>query len=453
METVHKFTDLDNSAVELTLTIPKDTVNEEYQKIVNKYAKTLQVKGFRKGKAPLSIIEKKYGSALQKEAMFSMIESTVEKTLENIEDEYKPLQYSTPTLVDEENLKFDAEADFSFALTYDIYPKFEIPEYSGNEISFPGVTVDDEPIQAELTKLLDQNAVVIEKDGPAEKDSIVTVDYFEMDENDVMIEGTKREDYVFTVGTEYNIYKFDDDIIGMKAGDTKVIEKKFGEDSDITEYAGKTVRVSVTLKVVKQRDIPELDDEFAQDVSEDYKTLDDLKQATRKKLEEGLETRIREIKIANIYDKLLENLTITAPESMIKAELENSWKKFSSQSGMNEEQLLQILGMQGQTKEKLLTEWKPQAEKSLKIQLMVDKITANEKIEVADEEVTENAQLFEGIEDLRQKEYYQLLWKEDRKMQKTVDLLLEKNTFKEGETTTYTEFMKGKNPPQEYGAI
>lgn len=453
METVHKFTDLDNSAVELTLTIPKDTVNEEYQKIVNKYAKTLQVKGFRKGKAPLSIIEKKYGSALQKEAMFSMIESTVEKTLENIEDEYKPLQYSTPTLVDEENLKFDAEADFSFALTYDIYPKFEIPEYSGNEISFPGVTVDDEPIQAELTKLLDQNAVVIEKDGPAEKDSIVTVDYFEMDENDVMIEGTKREDYVFTVGTEYNIYKFDDDIIGMKAGDTKVIEKKFGEDSDITEYAGKTVRVSVTLKVVKQRDIPELDDEFAQDVSEDYKTLDDLKQATRKKLEEGLETRIREIKIANIYDKLLENLTITAPESMIKAELENSWKKFSSQSGMNEEQLLQILGMQGQTKEKLLTEWKPQAEKSLKIQLMVDKITANEKIEVADEEVTENAQLFEGIEDPRQKEYYQLLWKEDRKMQKTVDLLLEKNTFKEGETTTYTEFMKGKNPPQEYGAI
>jgi trigger factor len=448
METEHKFTDLENSAVELTLTIPKDTVTGEYQKIVNKYVKTLQVKGFRKGKAPISVIENKYGSALQEEAMYTMIESTVEKTLENIEDEYKPLQYSTPTLVDEENLKFDKEADFSFALTYDIYPKFDIPEYSGHEISFPGVTVDDEPIQAELTKLLDQNAVVIEKEGPAEKDSIVTVDYFEMDEKDEMLDGTKREDYVFTIGTEYNIYKFDDDIIGMKAGDTKVIEKKFGEDSEITEYAGKTVRVSVTLKVVKQRDIPELDDEFAQDVSEDYKTLDDLKQATRKKLEEGLEARIRETKIANLYDKLLESLTIAAPESMIKAELENTWRNFSSQSGMNEEQLLQILGMQGQTKENMLTEWKPQAEKSLKIQLMVDKITANEKIEVGDEEVTENAQLFEGIEDPRQKEYYQLLWKEDRKMQKTVDLLLEKNTFKAGKNTTYTEFMKGKNPPQ-----
>ncbi|NQT58308.1 MAG: trigger factor [Bacteroidetes bacterium] len=448
METEHKFTDLENSAVELTLTIPKDTVAVEYQKIVNKYVKTLQVKGFRKGKAPISVIEKKYGSALQEEAMYSMIEASVEKTLENVEDEYKPLQQSTPTLVDEENLKFDNEADFSFALTYDIYPKFEIPEYTGHEITFPGVTVDDEPIQEELTKLLDQNAVVIEKDGPAEKDSIVTIDYFEMDENDELLDGTKREDYVFTVGTEYNIYKFDNDIIGMKAGDTKIIEKSFGEDFEISEYAGKTVRVSVTLKVVKQRDIPELDDEFAQDVSEDYKTLDDLKQATRKKLEEGLEARIRETKISNLYEKLLENLTISLPESMIHAELENSWRKFASQSGMNEEQLLQILGMQGQTKENLLIEWKPQAERSLKIQLMVDKITLNEKIEVADEEVTENAQLFEGIEDARQKEYYQLLWKEDQKMQKTVDLLLEKSTFTEGETTTYTEFMKGKASPQ-----
>jgi trigger factor len=448
MDTEHKFTDLENSAVELTLTIPKDTVTGEYQKIVNKYAKTLQVKGFRKGKAPIAVIEKKYGSALQEEAMYTMIESTVEKTLENVEDDYKPLQYSTPTLVDEENLKFDSEADFSFSLTYDIYPKFEIPEYTGHEITFPAVTIDDEPIQEELNKLLDQNAVVIEKEGPAEKDSIVTVDYFEMDENDAMLDGTKREDYVFTVGTEYNIYKFDDDIIGMKAGDTKIIEKVFGADSEITEYAGKTVRVSVTLKVVKQRDIPELDDEFAQDVSEDYKTLDDLKQATRKKLEDGLEARIKETKISNLYDKLLENLTISTPESMIKAEQENSWRNFASQSGMNEEQLLQILGMQGQTKENLLAEWKPQAEKSLTIQLMVDKITSNEKVEVADEEVTENAQLFEGIEDARQKEYYQLLWKEDRKMQKTVDILLEKNTFIEGEVTTYTEFMKGKKPPQ-----
>ncbi len=448
METEHKFTDLENSAVQLTLTIPKKTVTEEYQKIVNKYAKTLQVKGFRKGKAPISVIEKKYGSALQEEAMYKMIEAAVEENLENVEDAYKPLQYSTPTLVDEENLKFDREADFSFALTYDIYPKFAVPEYTGHEIPYPNVIVDDEPIQEELTKLLDQNAVVIEKEGPAEKDSIVTVDYFEIDENDEMIDGTKREDYVFTIGSEYNIYKFDDDIIGMKAGDTKIVEKIFAEDSEIKEYAGKTVRVNVTVKVVKQRDIPELDDEFAQDVSEDYKTLDDLKQATRKKLEESLAARIREAKISNLYDKLLENLTISIPESMIKAEQENSWRNFSSQAGMSEEQLLQILGMQGQTKDNLLNDWRPQAEKSLKIQLMVDKITENEKIQVEDEEVSENAHLFEGIEDVRQKEYYQLLWKEDRKMQKTVDLLLEKNTFKEGETAAYAEFMRGKNSPR-----
>lgn len=448
METEQKFTDLDNSAVELTLTIPKDTVADEYKKMVNKHAKTMQLKGFRKGKVPVSVIEKKFGSALREEAMYSMIESSVEKALENADSDYKPLQYSSPTLVGEKELKLDTASDFSFSISYDIFPKFELPEYTGHKIAAPQVTVDDTPLQEELTKLLEQNAMVIEKDGPAEKDSIVTIDYFEMDENDTMIDGTKREDYVFTVGTEYNIYKFDNDIIGMKAGDSKVIEKSFGDDYENSDYAGKTVRINTTVKVVKQRDIPELDDEFAQDVSDDYKTLDDLKQATRKKLEEGLEVRIRENKITNLHDKLLENLTISLPESMINAELENTWRRFASQSGMKEEQFLQILGMQGQNKEALLEEWKPQAEKSLKIQLMVDKIISNEKIEVEDKEVEENAQLFEGIDDVRQKEYYQQMWKEDRKMQKTVDLLLEKNTFTAGENLTYKEFMEGKNPPQ-----
>lgn len=442
METVQTIKDLENSAVEMTLTVPKETVAAEYAKAVTKYAKTLQIKGFRKGKAPIPVLEKKFGESLVEETMFGIIETTVEKALGEVQDDYKPLQYSTPKLVDEENLAMDKTAEFTFSVTYDIFPKFKLPKYTGFEIEVPVVKVTAKQVNEELAKLQDQNAMVIEKDGPAEQDSIVTVDYSELDSDGNIIEGTKREDYVFTIGTEYNVYKFDTDIIGMKAGDQKIIEKSFPEDYEIADYAGKNVKIDVTVKVVKQRDLPELDDDFAQDISEDYETLADLKKSTKSKIQEQVDAKLREFKVTNLYDKMLENLEISIPESMIAAEMENNWRNFLSQSRMQEEQMLQLLEMQGKGKTELLEEWRPQAEKSLKIQLMLDKITTKEEVSVSDEEVSENENLFEGIEDPRQREYYQLLWKEDRKTQKTVDILLEKNTFTKGEEKTFDEIME-----------
>lgn len=440
MET-QKIKDLENSAVELTVTIGKDSVVESYDKIINKYAKTIQIKGFRKGKAPRAVIENKFGDVLKEETMYTLIEDEVQEAIENVEEENKPLQYSSPKLSDEENLALDLEKDFSFSFTYDIFPKYEIPAYEGYTVEVSDVEIGEQPLAEELKQLQDQNAMVMEKDVAAENESIVTVDYCELDEHDEVIEGTAREGYVFTVGTGYNIYKFDDDIIGMKAGDEKVFEKSFDEEYDIKEYAGKSVKIKAVVKAVKVREIPELDDDFAQDISEEYETLEDLKNATLKKIEERLEAKVKEEKITKLYDQMLEKLEIALPESMIQAELENSWRNFASQSGMQEDQLMQILEMQGKEKADLLNEWKPQAERSLKIQLLLDKITAKEGVTVTDEEVEENESLFEGIEDPRQKDYYKLMWKEDRKMQKTIDLLLEKNTFTKKGKVSFKDFM------------
>ncbi len=451
MDANQKVKELDNSAVELQLTVPKNSVEQEYQKVVSKYAKTLQIKGFRKGKAPIPVLEKKFGEALLEETMYALIEASVESALEGIEEQYKPLQYSSPKLVDEESLVLEKDKQFSFAVSYDVFPQYEIPEYVGYALTVPKVTIADEQVDEELTKLREQNSMVIEKDGPAAADSIVTVDYCELDAEDKPIEDTAREDYVFTVGTEYNIYKFDDDIIGMKAGDTKIIEKSFDEDYSIKEYAGKSVRISVTVKVVKERDIPELDDEFAQDISEEYETLEDLRKATRGKLEQQLENKLRNTKINALYDALLKKFSIALPQSMIAAELENSWRNFISQSQMQEEYMLQLLEMQGKSRDDLLADWRPQAERSLKIQLMLDKITKAESVEVTDDEVAEHEHLFESIEDERQKDYYRMVWKEDHKMQKTIDILLEKNSFTDGDTVSYKEFMEGPAPSEESG--
>jgi len=442
METAHEIKELENSAVELTLTVSKETVAEEYSKITAKYAKTLQIKGFRKGKAPISVLEKKFGEAFREETMYTIIENGIESALDEIEDVFKPLQYSTPKLLSEDELKLNPEEAFTYAVTYDVFPKFDIPEYSGFSVSVPDVEVGEEAVEEKLAALQEQNAVVLEKDVPAAEHLIVTVDYVELDENDTPLEGKSREDFVFTVGSGYNPFKFDDEIIGMKAGEKKIIEKTFADDYDIEEYAGKTVRIQVSVKAVKEREIPELDDEFAQDVSDEYETLEDLKQATRKKFEESLEARLREEKINGLYEKILENMEIQLPESMIQAELENSWSNFASQSRMSEEQLNQILELQGKHKNDLLEEWRPQALRSLKIQLLLDKITLKEGVSVSDDELAENEHLLDGIEDQRQKDYYQMMLRNDKKLQKTVDLLIEKNEFTKGDKVTYKEFLQ-----------
>jgi trigger factor len=439
-----KIKELDDSAVELTVTIPQTEVAQVYDKTVQKYCKTLQVKGFRKGKAPASVLELKYGEALKEETMYSLIEDSVEESLKEVEDQYKPLPYSTPKLVNEEGLVFDAQADFSFAVSYDVYPAFETPAYEGLSITIPDVTVGEAEVAAELAQLQEQNSMIVEKTGAIEEGDIVTIDYAEIDEKGEVVEDTAREDFVFTVGTGYNFYKIDDQIIGMVKDEEKIIEKTYGEDHDVPEYVGKTISIKALIKAVKVKTLPELDDEFAQDVSDEYESLEDLKKATVKKLEETLDTQMNNYKANKLYDAILESVEVAIPESMIQAELENTWRRFASQSGMSEQQLSDLLGYQGRGKSDLLQEWKPQARRSILIQMLLEKVSEEKEIEVSDEDIADVVGQLESIDDQEQKDYYTYLMKEEKKSQKVIDLLLENNEFKTGDAASYTDFMQNK---------
>ncbi len=439
-----KIKELEKSAVELTVSVPQTAVAEEYGKIVQKYRKTVQIKGFRKGKVPASILENKYGDALREEAMYNIIESSVDESLKEIEPDFRPLPYSTPKLVHEEDLSLDTSSDFSFTISYDVYPKYEMPSYTDHKITIPEVEIPDAQVDAELAKLQEQNSMIIEKSGAIEENDIVTIDYAEVDDEGKVVEGTAREDFVFTVGTGYNFYKIDQDIIGMAKDDEKIIEKTYGDDHEIPEYAGKTVKLKVKIKAVKVRELPELDDEFAQDVSDEYKTLDDLKAATKKRLADDLEQKMRGYKLRKLYDTILESVDVELPESMIQAELQNSWNSFVAQSGMSEEQLSQILSYQGQKKDDLMNEWRPQARQSILIQMLLDKVATDEKIEVSDEDIADMLPQLDGLADQKQKDYYIHLMKEDKKTQKAIDFLLEKNQFEKGDKASYDDFIQNK---------
>lgn len=441
-----KIKELENSSVELTVTVPAATVEEAYQNALKKYAQQIQIKGFRKGKAPVSVLESKYGKAIREESTFAAIEDAVKEAIDSLEDKQKPLPYSTPALQDEDKLlPFQPNADVTFSVIYDVMPEVTLPSYTGLTVSVPKVEITDELVNKEIDKLRDQNALVVDKDGPAADGDIVTIDYVELDEDGNEVAGTARKDFVFTVGSGYNFYKIDEDIVGMSKGDSKTIEKTYADDSDIPGYAGKTVKIQVEMKQVKVRDVPALDDEFAQDVKEEYKTVADLVAATRKKLEDSVNGKMEETKLNALFDEMLKNVSFPIPASMIDLEVEQSWNKFVRQSGLSEEQVTQFLQFQNQNKESVMNEWRPGAEKTLRIQLMMEKVKETENFPVDEQELDKACyEQLKDVQDEDQRKYYRDMIKDDMQFRQVGKFLLEKNTFDEDKTVSYDDFIAGK---------
>ncbi|MDA3939893.1 MAG: trigger factor [Spirochaetia bacterium] len=438
----------DNSSVELTVTIKKDSIKEAYTKLLNDYSKKIQIKGFRKGKAPAHILEQKYGEGIKEEAAMNIVEESLKVVFDEIDE--KPLPYSVPALQEgSELVNFDE--DYRYTVVYDVFPTIKLGTYKDIKIESPDAKVLKKDEDREIEKLREQNAVVIEKtEGNIVKDDIVTINYVELDENGKEIEGTAREDFVFTVGTGYNIYKLDDDILGMKKDEEKILDKDFPEDFDNKDLAGKKVKIKVKVTTIKVNELPELDDELAQDISEKYKTLKDLRADIKNKMKVTLDKKLKELQFERVMDKIIDTSEIPVPESMLKAEMDNSWQNFMVQSRMDETQLLQILEMQGKTKELLLEEWRPNSTKSLKVQLLLAKLIEEEKIEATEEEVNEeiktqaidSGQKLEEFKELIEKNNYTAHIENDVKNKKFIDFLISKNTITKGKKVDYLDLLE-----------
>jgi trigger factor len=438
----------DNASVKVTLTVDKDTVQSEYDKIVKDYAKNVQLKGFRKGKVPPEVLERKFGDSLRAEVSQKIVEDSLKEVIDEVED--KPLPYAQPELADE--LDFELGKDFTFSIRYDTFPEIELGDYTGLTITAPTVKVTDEDLERELTAIQEQNALVMDKEeGTVEDQDVVTMDYWEVDENDEPVEGSSREDFVFTVGSGYNYYKIDENVKGMAAGEEKIVEKEYGEDVDIEELKNTKKRVALRVKAVKQRNLPDLDDELAQDVSDKYETLDDLKNDIRSRLQDTAENRERQLKVDALMEKIAENSTVPLPESMVQAELQNQWRQFAQRSGMNEEDIDKILQSQGQGRENLYQEWRPGVEDNLKKRLLIGRMIESEEVEAEEEEidkkVSEQAERSnmstEEARDYFEKNNLMEYLKQEVQEEKLFDKLLEEATVQKGEEMNFLDAVGG----------
>lgn len=388
MKLTKNYEKLEKSAVKLTVTVDKSELEASYKKVTANYTKNAQIPGFRKGHVPASVLERKFGDALKADTISEVIDASLNEIFsDEAEKENRPLPYAQPSM--ESMPDFDLTKDLTYTVTYDVFPKVEVKSFAGITVKEPQVTVGDAEIAEELKGLQERNATVTDKkdtDSVA-KDDIVTINYSELDDNGAVIDGSKREGFVFTVGSGENIYKIDDDIIGMKKNETKEITKTYKKDDADKELAGKTKKISVTVTAVKVRNLPALDDDLAQDVNDKYKTLDDLKADLKRQMETAAKRRIAELKNNDLLSQLVEKNQFDIPASMLQAELDGRWRMMAQQFQTTTDQLEKMIVASGQTKEGMQAEWKADAEKLLKSRIIVENLLASRNISVTPEEI------------------------------------------------------------------
>ncbi len=371
---------LDGSMAKLTITVPAEEFTKAITSAYNKQKSKFSVPGFRKGKVPQAFIEKMYGAAIfYEDAANQLINEYYPKELENCEEEIT----SNPEI---DVTQIEKGKDFIFTATVAVKPEIKIGDYKGVEIEKIDTTVTDEDVMAEILKDQKENGRKIDvTDRAAQMDDEVTIN-FEGFVDDVAFEGGKGENYKLTLGSHSFIDTFEDQIVGKNIGDKFDVNVTFPEEYHVEDLKGKPAVFKVELLAISTLELPELDDEFASDVSS-FETFAEYKEDKKKTLEVKKEEQAKREKQSKVVEKIAEAAEVEIPEAMIKYNQERIMNEMSQRmmyQGLQMEQYLQLMGT---TKEEFLERVKPDAIARIKTSLVLEAVAAAENIVVSDDDV------------------------------------------------------------------
>lgn len=368
--------------VKLEITVEASKFDEAIKRVYFKSAKYFNIPGFRKGKAPIQIVEKYYGKEIFYEDAFN------DSANEALEEAVKENNLEIVSRPEVEIKQMEKGKDLIFTATMQTKPEAELGKYKGVEIKKIEYKVTDEDIEHELSHMQEHNSRLISiDDRPVEKGDIATID-FEGFVDGKAFEGGKAEGHELEIGSNTFIPGFEDQIIGMKIDEEKDIQVKFPEEYFSKELAGKDATFKVKVHEIKKKELPELDDEFAKDVSE-FDTLDELKKSIKEKQEKQNEERAKYETEDAVIKAVCDNMKVEIPSGMINMEIDNMLKELEqrlSYQGLNLEQYLQFMG---KTEEDLRKEYEPQAIEGIKSRLALEAVIKAEKIEPDEAEITE----------------------------------------------------------------
>ncbi|PTM58224.1 trigger factor [Desmospora activa] len=399
----------------------EEALGQAFRKVVTK----VNIPGFRKGKVPRSIFEKRFGvEALYQDALDILLPKAYQSAVE--ETKIEP--------VDQPEIDIDQlekGKPFIFKATVTVKPEVALGEYKGLEIPEEDFSVKPEDVDVELKQMQErQGELIVVEDGEVEEKDRAIID-FEGFVDGEPFEGGKAEQYNLEVGSGQFIPGFEEQLVGMKQGEEKEIKVTFPEEYHAEELAGKEAVFKVKLHEIKRMQLPELDDEFAQDVSE-FDTLDELKADIENKLKEQKQQEEENHKRNTLVEQAAQNAEIEVPPVMVEHEIDHMLRHFEQQLSMQGINLEQYAQFTGQDIAAIREQFKEDAEKKVRANLVLEAIAEQESIQVNDEEV--EAELKKLAEQMNREleEVKRLLTaqgglgsvKEDLKIRKTVDLLV-----------------------------
>lgn len=417
---------LEKNMAKLTVEVPAEELEKAVQAAYMKQKSKISLPGFRKGKVPRHMVEKMYGPEIfYEEAVNIILSKEYPKAAEESELEI----VSRPT-IDVEQL--EKGKSFIFTAEVAVKPGVTLGKYLGVCVKKAEVAVSEEEVTAEIEKERESNARMVTVEGRAIEDGDTAVIDYEGFTDGEAFEGGKGENHSLVIGSHSFIDTFEEQLIDKNTGEQVTVNVTFPEDYHAPELAGKPAMFQVKINEIKAKELPELDDEFAQDVSE-FDTLAEYKESVEKKLVERKEAEVKRERENEIIEKIIEDSQMEIPDAMVETQTENMMDDFANrlaQQGMSMEQYMQFTGM---TKEKLMEQMKPDALKRIQSGLILEAIAEAEKIEVSEEdveaEIGKMAEMY-GMEVDKLKELFPESERENMKkdlaIQKAVDLIVEK---------------------------
>ena len=362
----------------IVVEIDKDLMESGVQKAYLKARKNIQLPGFRKGKAPRKMIESMYGPHVFYEDGLEEIFPEVYKAAV-IDQDVKAV--GRPSLAD---MDISDEGIVTLTLTTEVYPEVTLGQYKGVEAPKAEVSVSDEQVNAELNTMAQNVASTETVERAAEMGDTANID-FEGFDNGVPFEGGKGSNFDLKLGSGSFVPGFEEQVVGMAAGDEKDIDITFPENYH-AELAGKAVVFHVKCNKVTVTNVPEMDDEFAKDVSE-FETLEELKNDIHAKALANAQKQADSAFEQACIDKVVENVTVEMPAALIEAELDNQMERFAYQLQMSGYSVEQYAKMMGGDMNTMRNAFRPAAEKQAKVNVTLTKIIEVEGLTVSDEEI------------------------------------------------------------------
>lgn len=373
---------LEKNMAKLTIEVSAEELEGALQRAYLKNKNKISVPGFRKGKVPRQMVEKMYGPEIfYEDAINALIPEAYEKAVEECAEDI----VSSPAI---DVTQIEKGKPFIFTAEVALKPEVKLGKYKGVKVEKVDAVVTEEEVEAEINKERENNARNIEVTDRPVKDGDMTVLDFEGFVDGVAFEGGKGENYPLTIGSGAFIPGFEEQLVGAEIGKEVDVNVTFPEDYQAEELKGKAAVFKCTVKEIKEKELPALDDEFASEVSE-FDTLEEYKADVKAKLTEKKEKEAKDAKEAAVIEAIINDSDMEIPDAMLETQQKQMVDEFAQRIQMQGLSMEQYLQFTGATYDKMVEQVKPQAEKRIKTRLVLEAIVKAENLEASEEEFEE----------------------------------------------------------------